>query len=357
MKKAILLIMLYNFIPSYGDVEFLARNGNSDAINAIQNDKAEKFIPNYSVSAANQAGNEFDGMDDGALKAKADQRIVEAKTSKTATPTATVVQTSERPVLDNFEQTQIFEKANEVYADPAKKLAEIVSKDCRETINDSTDPYTREMYTEEKTDIEYEEKVCEKPTDNVVCERSLEVKCEATQECEMGGIVQGSLDTGMEWNYTYPRLRLGTVGVYYFNCGHACHKETRFAKFKIQNKDAIRSFRLKKLFLNNLLMIKFNGVTVYNSLGGDRLEIANIYDPGSYINAGNGRSGHCLINAGRKTADDVDIDLFPHLVEGENTIDMELVYSFYGHIHFEIEARQQCCTKLSDKWETKCWQS
>jgi hypothetical protein len=358
-SKAMLLILTLTGLSYAIDSSFesFVQSGHAASANLAQDDNATKSVPQYSSQSASQVGNNFAVIDDEALKKTANQKILSAHASQDTSAETIIVQSFDRKEIDNFEKQDAFEKAEKILEDPISLLKQITEQDCHERLNTSQNHYTKHTLQEEKTDIDYEERVCEKPTDNVTCERTLDVKCDAMEECEMGGIVKGSLDTGMEWDYTYPNLRLGTVGTYYFYCGQACRKETRFANFKVQNKDAISSFRIKKLFLNNLLMIKLNGTTVYNSLGGDRLEIANINDSRSHIDAGLGKSGHCEINAGRQIADYVDIDLLPYLKEGENRIDMELVYSFYGHIHFEIEARQQCCTKLADKWETRCWQS
>jgi hypothetical protein len=201
--------------------------------------------------------------------------------------------------------------------------------------------------------------VCNKTRDlkEKLCTDALkELKCQKTNECDGGGIVLGSVDTGMEWHYDpgNSTLRLGSLGTYYWNCGDSCQKISRSAKFKIKNKPAIKAFRLKKLFLNNLLQVSVNGSVVYNSLGGNKLEISSWRGSSSLIDAGLGKGGHCLINAGRKIPDYVSIDLIPHLVEGQNEIVLELIYSFFGHIHIEIEARQHCCAEWAEERDEQC---
>jgi len=183
-----------------------------------------------------------------------------------------------------------------------------------------------------------------------------ELKCRKTNECDGGGILLGSVEAGMEWHYdpNNSTLRLGSLGTYYWNCGDNCQKISRSAKFKIKNKPAIKTFRLKKLYLNNLLQVSINGSVVYNSLGGNKLEISSWNRAYSWIDAGLGKGGNCLINAGRQIPDYVSIDLVPYLLEGQNEIVLDLIYSFYGHIHIEIEARQHCCADWAEEREEIC---
>ena len=160
----------------------------------------------------------------------------------------------------------------------------------------------------------------------------------------------------MEWNYDpgSSTLRLGSLGIYYWNCGWSCKKESRSAKFKIKNKPAIKAFRLKKLFLNNLLQVSVNGTVVYNSLGGNKLEISSNNGIYSRIDGGLGKSGNCFINNGRQIPDYVSIDLIDHIVEGQNEVLLELIYSGSGHIHIEIEARQHCCAEWVEDRDEQC---
>jgi hypothetical protein len=48
-------------------------------------------------------------------------------------------------------------------------------------------------------------------------------------------------------------------------------------------------------------------------------------------------------------------ELKEYLKEGPNEIVITAVYSNRGFVQTEFEARQQCCTKLNDKWEKRCW--
>ena len=330
--------MLHNFIPSYGveiNLELLASAGNSNAINAIQNDKAEKFIPKYSTNSANQVGSDFAGMDDGALKAKADQEILEAKASKTPTPASTIVQTSERQMLDNFEQTKIFEKAKEVYADPAKKLAEIVSKDCKETINEQKDPYTRETSTEEKTDIEYEEKTCEKPNNAINCERNLEVKCEVSQPCEKVGIKNVKGNLYINWNANTGVLIASTGG----KGRHGCVYYNYHIDFEVEDKKRIKEFTLTNVAEDDYLQVKINGTSVFVGPWG-----------GTVLNA-----NPCELNAMRYQTPNTD--LIPYLSDGNNKIEIVLVVDGLGSgsVQFKISANPKCCAKFKEEWTKRCW--
>lgn len=182
-----------------------------------------------------------------------------------------------------------------------------------------------------------------------------EMKCKQSTECAAGGVIPGSVESGMEWHYdkSSSTLRLGSLGAFYWFCGNSCQKVVRSARFAINHKELIKTFRLKKLFLNNLLQVSLNGSVVYNSLGGNKLEIKSS-GSGAWIDAGQGKGGSCMINHGRQIPDYVSIDLLPYLNEGQNEITLELAYSFNGHIHIEIEAKQRCCTEWEENKEEQC---
>ena len=186
---------------------------------------------------------------------------------------------------------------------------------------------------------------------NKLCTESMShMKCKESSKCELGAIVPGSLKTEMKWDYDKNTsiLRIGTLGKFYLNCNDDCKKFIERVKFDIQHKEAIKSFRIKNLFLNNLLQISLNGHVVYNSLGGNKLE-TNGGSAHASVYAGKGIIGNCYTNDGKQEQDDVDIDLIPHLKDGENEIVIDLVYSFKGHIRIEIENKQSCCSSWADE--------
>ena len=215
------------------------------------------------------------------------------------------------------------------------------------------------------TDTEIYEETCEKPAGGINCEKTLNVSCEKTEECQAGGIVLGSVESGVVWEYNYPNIRFGTKeGAWKFfcndACGHeyCCKKVVMPVKFKLRDVAEIRTFRLNKVAFDDHAMVKVNGTMVYNSWGGYKLDISRecgaMHDV--RVDAGYGKGGGCCQFYGANHYRNVDVDLKPYLREGMNEIEMTLVYAQLGQFNIEIEARQQCCTKLTDKWEKRCWE-
>jgi hypothetical protein len=269
---------------------------------------------------------------------------------------------------------------NEGYLDKAIRA----SKDAKNDINFLTGGAS-DCVTDQEVTINKTEEICDEyydikqnncfarqiveidPKYSYLCSKKREVKekhcidalksliCKQSSECAAGGVVPGSVESGMEWHSdkNTSTLRLGSLGTYYWRCGNNCKKVIRAAGFGIEHKDLIKVFKLKKLFLNNLLQISVNGTTVYNSLGGNKLEIQG-WGEMAGIDAGLGKRGNCMINNGRQIPDYVDIDLIPYLKEGRNEIVIELVYSRDGHVHIEIEAKQHCCTEWVEEREETC---
>ena len=116
-------------------------------------------------------------------------------------------------------------------------------------------------------------------------------------------------------------------------------------------------------------MIKINGYIAYNSWGGNKLNITNKHvrkrhPDGSwlsgeytlFVDAGQSKGGACFQWFGEGNYKTMNVDVRPYLKEGWNEIEMTLVYANFGQFSIEIEARQQCCTKLTDKWVKRCWE-
>ena len=175
-----------------------------------------------------------------------------------------------------------------------------------------------------------------------------------------------SIETGLEWEYRYPNMRFGSKeGAWKFDCrvrkGYwdCCEKIESVARFRLRDISEIRAFRLRKVAFDDHAMVKVNGNVIYNSWGGYELNITDRRgdkrgDFGLLIDAGYGYGGECFQFHGKDHYRTPDVDLKPYLREGWNEVEMTLVYAELGQFNIEIEARQQCCTKLTDKWEVRC---
>ena len=366
---AVTMITLSLWVESsYSDspIETLAREGMSRSQGMALSESSGSSMPGYSEQKAQDQANDIDHIDDAELKNKAHQKMQSADVNSAEGITRDAMN---KKTIDGYEKQEIFVKADEINLDPVAAFEKMTRVGCKERESQQKQQYKKVVKKEKITDTEIYEEVCEKPVEKINCEKTLNVSCEATEECQAGGIVKGSMDTGIDWEYNYPNLRLGTPGTYYLpNCDGCCER-IMSASFNLRDIQEIRTFSLKKVFLNNFLQVSVNGHVVYNNLGGHKLQIINSgrhkfrspYCSGraqtSYykVDGGNGIIESCILNGCKESADYTNIDLKPYLREGRNTVEMQVVWSYGGHIHIEIEARQQCCTKLTDKWEKRCW--
>ena len=103
-------------------------------------------------------------------------------------------------------------------------------------------------------------------------------------------------------------------------------------------------------------MIKLNGRVVYNTWGGDKLEIAKECYPSreTYVDAGSGRGGACNLHNGTNLNQKMDIELRPYLKEGWNELEVTWIYAVQGKFNIEIESKWECCNNWSDEWESDC---
>ncbi|MDA0938961.1 MAG: hypothetical protein O3C05_01570 [Proteobacteria bacterium] len=200
------------------------------------------------------------------------------------------------------------------------------------------------------------------------CEKTLKAWCEGgVRNCgyNAGGIEEGSVDTGIEWEYSYPNLRLGSkTGSWHFNCGsrYCCSKTTQIAKFKIKDLNQVKKFTLKSISYDDHAMITINGATAHNTLGGYFLRITDLWwgsdregDNDRVVTSGSGK-GPCwrlYPKAGLNHYDYVGKDLRSFLKEGDNIVEIQLVYAQKGQVNVVFEAEQYCCT-LKEEWEDEC---
>ena len=105
-----------------------------------------------------------------------------------------------KKTIDGFENQEIFTKAEIINNDPIAAFEKITNEGCKEKTN-KQQQYKKLIKKEKITDTELYQENCEKPVGNIICEKTLNVSCEATEECESGGIVKGSMDTGIDWEY------------------------------------------------------------------------------------------------------------------------------------------------------------
>jgi hypothetical protein len=143
---------------------------------------------------------------------------------------------------------------------------------------------------------------------------------------------------GMSWSYSDDILSFGDDRAYLYGSIYGsddrCHRREFTANFFIKNKTMISEFRRIKIHENNLLNISINGVLIRNGVELGR--------------------GNCWHNAGKTMWSDWDFDLKPYLKEGWNSMHMDLRYIKGRHAAIKIRAKQYCCNKWSEEWESDC---
>lgn len=192
---------------------------------------------------------------------------------------------------------------------------------------------------------------CEKPGRlEYKCERKLKLTCTNKAECDNGGIIADTVQTDMKWQYVFPTLTIGTIADNYW-CGH-CQVYDRPTKFQVRNLDKITEFRITHVGFDDYLWIKINGITVYvGPHGGDRIELKNNGHWTGVTTDGTNQHG-CELNTNWSSA--VDIDLKPHLKEGDNELWMRVIVSGCGEGWMQISAKQHCCSQWSETWDGTC---
>ncbi len=228
----------------------------------------------------------------------------------------------------------------------------------------------------EDSRIKEVQQTCEEDEDQLFyCNRSIkDVQCASKINCgyNAGGIEEGSVDTGIDWDYSYPYLRLGSKTPdssneedWHFRCGSrtCCDKRSRSARLRIKDLNNVKKFILHKISYDDYALVKINGVTVHNTLGGSYLDITRRYwgsdrdgDNDRIISSGVG-SGPCwrlYPGNGFNHYDYVGKDVKHYLREGVNEIEIELVFAQLGQVNVVFEAEQYCCKEWSDEWETDC---
>ena len=275
--------------------------------------------------------------------------------------------------VGKLQHKEFIKKSDAVTSNPISGLNAEGKTECKiEDKNVGGENVEFEEYYVDVEDIRLirEDKKCEEDEDKLFyCTRKIkDVKCKNQLDCgyNAGGIEEGSVDTGIEWNYTYPYLRLGSkTGDWHFESHRgSCQKVVQRARFKVKDINNVKKFILSKISYDDYAQVKINGSIVHNTLGGGYyLDITsewyNSDRPGSanLIISSGSNSGPCwrlYPGNGQDHYDYVGKDIQSYLREGWNDIEVELVYSWVGQVNVVFEAEQYCCKEWSDEWDGDC---
>jgi len=177
------------------------------------------------------------------------------------------------------------------------------------------------------------------------CFKKLTVRCEQGTDCDSKGIIMTSVESDMKWEYNYPFLTIGTIADNYWRAW--CGKFVRSTKFIVKNKELIDELKIVEVGFDDYMRISINGTQVYNGpFGGTTLRTAD-----DVVTNGSGNWYKCELNTSWQY--NVDINLLPHIREGENEIITEVVVAGAGEGWMKIKTKQHCCVP-KDTWEEVC---
>jgi len=331
------------------EMENFAKAGLAQTQEFASSESSGDSIPNFSKDKADTHANEIDHLDDAEMKTKSEQKLATADEESAVGITR---DSAKRKVIDDYENQEIFTKAEIINDDPIAAYERMTNEGCVEKENELKDHYKKRYYNETVTDKEIYKQTCEKPAGNVVCEKTLSVNCERLEDCgyDAGGMVQGSIDGNIFWRANYPNLSLGTIDK--VRDRKRCHLMDKNINFTIKDKSAIKEFRITNIQYSDWIRISVNGRQVHNDMGGD----------GAFWKEGSGQ--WTTVHSGRESrtcntkdfySTNPNVDLVPYLRDGNNTIRVELLFGNSGRLYVQLRATQYCCREFNDKWEKRCW--
>jgi len=306
-------------------------------------DELGKHIPKYESGIESKTANEFASLNDADLKQKGQAAIAN---------TPVISETMKKDPLPNYENLDAFKRSEKVWSDPVTNLQNLF-KECTEKANEQKNPYTKRSYKKLEKDVEEEIQTCEKPNQNIKCEKTLELKCDATVDCDGNGIIVSSIKANdINWSYQNSHLHLGTLADNYW--GGWCTIYDRQVEFQIKNKHLISELKLIQVSYDDYLWIKVNDNTVYiGPYGGTELQVVTTgWRNRLVVSNGQGTYG---CDGGANQGGMLDIDLRSYLKEGANTIWTRTIVGGAGEFYMQVKARQQCCSDVKEVWVKRCY--
>lgn len=179
------------------------------------------------------------------------------------------------------------------------------------------------------------------------------ITCKDSHECDLGGIEPGTVASDMKYVHEGGILTIGTIADNYWpgNCG----VYDRSTTFNIKNKDKIKEFTLSRVGFDDYMQIILNDKLIYiGPDGGNKLEVKTIGSKFWRHQVVDNGYGHHACERGVSWDQQPNIDLKPHLKEGENILKTRVIVGGVGEGWLQIRAKQNCCSKWDIKREEKC---
>ncbi|MDH5179522.1 MAG: conjugal transfer protein TraN [Gammaproteobacteria bacterium] len=216
-----------------------------------------------------------------------------------------------------------------------------------------TGEFTGCSSTTTTTPAQYNTQTCVewRQSQSATCEESLAISCKRPIECDTGGILLSSLNSDMQWNYTYPILTLGASGDNIWSGWCAIYD--RRTTFTIEDINKVKEFTLIQAGFDDWIRISVNGSVVYvGPYGGDRLLVNRDLSFFPVVEYGDGFYGSCELRT--NWVKNLNIDIKPYLRTGTNTIDMRVVVAGFGEGWMKFRASQYCDCEWSETWQSNC---
>lgn len=356
-----IIILIFSYtLPIYAvelediDPEALAKDGLVKSQNMASSEESGNNIPGYSKEKADIHANDINQMDDAEMKSKSHQKM---QSADEGSPEGIARDAMSTKTIEGYENQEIFTKAEKINEDPIAAFERMTNEGCKEKENEQKQIYKKVVKKELITDTEIYEETCERPAGNIICEKTLSVTCDNMSDCgyDSGGIVDGSLDSGVEWGYSYPNLRVGKIGNAYW--GGTCAVYDKEIRFNVKDVSLVKEFTLKEVGADDHIRITVNGSQVFiGPMDGYKLDL--VWERhawfGKIQKVDTGRGVHsCELNQERYFYPNKD--LRPYLRNGENVLRMKVIVTGTGIGWMKLRASQYCCRSFTDKWEKRCW--
>jgi hypothetical protein len=260
--------------------------------------------------------------------------------------------------FEGYSDLKMFKEADKYMKDPIGQMSLIKGEGCKEKVNNKKRGFVRKEKKQTIIDEIEELKSCEAPVTNFKCNKVLEVSCKKTAECEYGGIVKDSIDSGITFDSSNGFLTIGTDGDNYL--GGTCATHERTVVFSMDQVHLVTHFHLIHVKFDDYLQLTLNGHIFYvGPDGGSNLEVKTInVFPGRATRVFNGHK-YYPCERGTNWDRQVNVDLRKFLVEGKNTLNMRIIVSGNGEGWLKIKAMKQCCANndWQETWVDSCEQT
>jgi hypothetical protein len=333
-------------------LEDIIRARSQDSKGLAQNIHSKEEIPQYSEAKQNEIADKLGSSHADDLKKEGAKLRDEHIEQDPSGIMATMVEVTDikKVTGDNckncekYSELQMFTESDRYMRDPISQMDLIKSQGCVDE-NDDGPGYIKQENIETYEDTTEKLRICEKPITKFKCTRTLSLECKSLAQCDYGGIAKGSFSEGLIYEISGGgALTIGRDADNYYE--GECATFNEIVHFHVSKLDLISIFKITRLKFDDYIELKLNGHIVY--VGPDGGEYVRVEKENGKNMVFNGKS---YKECERAIDQDevVQVDLKPHLKQGENVLEIKLIVGGKGEAWIEIQAQQQCCE--NNNWE------